>query len=350
MKTLITGGAGFIGSHLAESLLVQGNQVAVIDDLSTGRHQNIAALESHPKFDLVVDSILDSSVLEKLIRKADIVFHLASAVGVRLIIEQPVYTIKAIIEGTERVLRLARRYRRRVLLTSSSEVYGKGSRIPFGESDDIVLGSTTMRRWAYACSKMLDEFMALAHWHETRLPVVCVRLFNTVGPRQVEQYGMVLPRFVQQALSGQPITIYGDGEQRRCFCHVAEAVDALIKLSRCPQAHGRVVNIGSDHETSINNLAQRVKELTGSASEIVHIPYEKAYVEGFEDMPRRVPDLTLAKELIGYQPSRSLDDIIRSVTAYWKETLTPHSTPQEQQPGPAPKMRLRHSTILTGRP
>ena len=318
MKALITGGAGFVGSHLGEALLGRGDEVIAIDDLSTGQYSNVSHLEPNPNFRLIVDSIMDGPLLESLVKEVDVVYHLASAVGVQLIIDRPVYTIEAIVEGTERVLSLARRYRRRVLVTSTSEVYGKGSKIPFNENDDTVLGPTTTRRWAYACGKMLDEFLALAHWHETRLPVVCVRLFNTVGPRQTGQYGMVLPRFVQKALAGTPITVYGDGQQSRCFGHVSDVIGALVNLVDCPEAYGKIVNVGSDQEVTINDLAKRVCELTGSNSEIKHIPYDQAYVEGFEDMKRRVPDLSLAKKLVGYRPKHSLDDIISSIIDYWK--------------------------------
>jgi UDP-glucose 4-epimerase len=258
-------------------------------------------------------SVLDVEKLEPLVRGADVIYHLASAVGVRLIIDQPVTTIESIVEGTQRVLSLAARYRKRVLITSSSEVYGKGSRVPFSEDDDVVLGPTTTRRWAYACGKMLDEFLALAHWHESRLPVVCVRLFNTVGPRQTGRYGMVVPTFVRQALSGGPITVFGDGEQTRCFCHVADVVGGLARLMDCEAATGQVVNLGSDAQITINALAERVCELAGSGSTIEHVPYDAAYVAGFEDMRRRVPDLSRARELIGFAPRRCLDDILLSV-------------------------------------
>ncbi len=318
MRALVTGGAGFIGSHLCEHLLAQNWQVTAIDNLSTGRYDNVAPLEAHAGFKLVVDSVLDERLTESLLRECDVVFHLASAVGVRLIIDQPVQTIETIVEGTRVVTDLARRHRKRVVLTSTSEVYGKGSRVPFGEDDDIVLGPTSRRRWVYACAKMLDEFLALAHWHETRLPVVCVRLFNTVGPRQTGQYGMVLPRFVQQALANEELTVYGDGQQTRCFCCVSDVVTALPKLAQCPAAAGQVVNIGSGEEVSMNELAQRIITLTGSQSQLRHIPYEQAYVEGFEDMRRRVPDLQKARQLIGYAPRQSLDDIIRATADYWR--------------------------------
>jgi len=313
MKALVTGGAGFIGSHLCELLLEQGHAVKVIDDLSTGRYENIKELEGHDKFELIIDTILHESLMKEMIRSVDVVFHLASAVGVRLIIEQPVKTIETIVEGTNIVLTEARRYRKKVLITSSSEVYGKGSKVPFAEEDDAVLGPTMTRRWAYAAAKGLDEFLAFAHWYESRLPVVCVRLFNTVGPRQTGQYGMVIPTFVEQALKRKEITVYGDGEQTRCFCHVSDVGRSLVNLMECPEAIGRVINIGNDHEVTINHLATRVKELTGSSSAIVHIPYAQAYAEGFEDMVRRVPDITQAKKLIGFSPQSSLDDILHSV-------------------------------------
>ena len=313
MRALLTGGAGFIGSHLGELLIEQGHSVTVIDDLSTGRHSNIAHLEGDSHFTLVIDTVLDESLMEALVGECDVVFHLASAVGVDLIIDKPVHAIETIIEGTLVVLRYARRYRKKVLITSTSEVYGKGSKVPFAEDDDTVHGPTTTRRWSYAAAKAIDEFLAFAHWYETRLPVVCVRLFNTVGPRQVGQYGMVIPRFVSQALHGEPITVYGDGEQTRSFCHVQDVVRALVALMNCKEAVGRVVNIGSDEEVSINHLAERVKALAHSDSPIIHIPYGEAYAEGFEDMKRRVPDTSRANGLIGFQPTYSLDQILESV-------------------------------------
>jgi UDP-glucose 4-epimerase len=313
MNILVTGGAGFIGSHLCEVLLARGCKVSVIDDLSTGRYENIEHLEKNGNFELIIDTILNKSLIETLVKSADLVFHLASAVGVRLILEQPVKTIETIVEGTTIVLSQSRRYRRRVVLTSTSEVYGKGSKVPFSENDDTVLGPTTTRRWAYAAAKGIDEFLALAHWYETRLPVTCARLFNTVGPRQTGQYGMVIPRFVEQALEGKDIVIYGDGEQTRSFCHVRDVVTALVNLSDCSDAFGKVVNIGNNQEITINHLAARVKELSKSTSNIVHIPYESAYEEGFEDMRRRAPDLTLARELIDFRPKRVLDDILLDV-------------------------------------
>lgn len=318
MKCLITGGAGFIGSHLTEALLERGDDVIALDNLSTGRRENLAGFASEPRYRFVEGSILDEALMDHLIGEADVVYHLASAVGVRLIIDEPVKTIETIVGGTDLVLRMAHRYGKPTLVTSSSEVYGKGSKVPFGEGDDVVLGPTTTRRWVYACAKMLDEFLALAHWYESMLPVVCVRLFNTVGPRQTGQYGMVLPRFVQAALTGEPITVYGDGQQSRCFCHVSDIVGALTQLPACTAAHGKVVNLGSDEEVTINELALRVQALTNSPSQIMRVPYEKAYVEGFEDMRRRVPNLKLAKKLIGYEPSHSLDDIITAIIKYWR--------------------------------
>ncbi len=313
MHYLITGGAGFIGSHLCERLLREGHTVAVLDDLSTGVYANIGHLEGRPGFRLVIDTVLNRLMVEELLKPADAVFHLASAVGVKLIIDQPVKAIKTIIEGTAAVLDAASRYRKPVLITSTSEVYGKGSKIPFSEHDDTVQGSTLIRRWAYANAKAMDEFLALAHWHETRLPVVCARLFNTVGPRQTGRYGMVIPRLVRQAMNNEPITVYGDGTQSRCFCHVNDVVEALPQLMACRAAHGRVINIGNAEEITINALAERIKKLTASSSLIRHIPYDVAYEEGFEDMVRRVPDLTLARQLIGFAPQRTLDEVLRDV-------------------------------------
>jgi len=319
MKALVTGGAGFIGSHLCERLIKEGAHVTVIDDLSTGKYVNIGHLEGHEQFRLVIDTILNTALVEETMKGVDVVYHLASAVGVKLIIEQPVKTIETIVGGTDVVLSTARRYRKRVLLTSTSEVYGKGSKVPFSEDDDTVMGATSIRRWAYANAKAMDEFLAFAHWQETRLPVVCVRLFNTVGPRQTGQYGMVIPRFVQQALRGAPITVYGDGEQSRSFCHVVDVVDALVKLMACNEAFGKVVNIGNPEEVTVNELAKRVKAMTASDSVIQLIPYEEAYDDGgFEDMRRRVPDISRANRLIGFAPKNSLDDILRDVVAFYR--------------------------------
>lgn len=332
MRFLVTGGAGFIGSHLCEILLERGHEVLVIDDLSTGRHENVSHLEGVYGFELIIDTVLNPGLVETMVKSVDVIFHLASAVGVRLIIEQPVKTIETIVEGTSIVLGQARRYRKPVILTSTSEAYGKGTKVPFSEDDDIILGPTSRRRWAYAAAKMIDEFLAFAHWYETKLPVVCVRLFNTVGPRQTGQYGMVIPRFVEQALKNLDITVFGDGQQTRSFCHVWDTVNALVALANSREAFGRVVNIGTDQEVSINNLAWRIKELSGSASEIVHIPYEEAYADGFEDMMRRVPDLTLAHQLIGFRPRHSLDDIIKDVIHHCTKTR-PHHFPGKKPEG-----------------
>lgn len=313
MNVLVTGGAGFIGSHLCEILLTRGYRITVIDDLSTGSYENIQHLEKNGSFELIIDTILNKPLIEALVKSADIIFHLASAVGVRLILDQPVKTIETIVEGSTVVLSQARRYRRKVVLTSTSEVYGKGSRVPFSEQDDTILGPTTTRRWAYAAAKTIDEFLALAHWYETRLPVTCARLFNTVGPRQTGQYGMVIPRLVDQALQGKDITVYGDGKQTRSFCHVRDIANALVQLADCPEASGKVINLGNSEEVTIRCLAEKVKKLSHSSSRIVHIPYEEAYEEGFEDMQRRVPDLALAERLIGYHPRHTLDEILLDV-------------------------------------
>ncbi len=322
MRILVTGGAGFIGSHLCRALLERGDQVLVLDDLSTGSYQNLAGIEDGKQLRLIVDSVNNAAMVDQCVRESDFVFHLASAVGVKLIIEQPVRTIESIVGGTRNVLDSCARYRRPFLLTSSSEVYGKGSKVPFNENDDTVMGPTSTRRWCYACAKAIDEFLALAHWVETRLPVTVVRLFNTVGPRQTGQYGMVIPNFVQQALSGQPITVYGDGTQSRCFTHVRDVVKALLALISCPASRGQVVNIGNDQEITISDLAKRVVELTGSSSSIKVIPYEEAYGAGFEDMHRRVPDLTKIRQLIGYQPTCTLDMILQDVIAEMKAKET----------------------------
>ena len=313
MRYLLTGGAGFIGSHLAERLIADGHSVLVLDDLSTGRFENIAHLDDRSDFVLRVASVTDESEVDRCVAECQAVFHLASAVGVRLVVEQPVRTIETIVNGTDVVLRACARYRRPILITSTSEVYGKGTRVPFTETDDCLIGPTTTRRWAYACAKALDEFLALAHWHEARLPVVIARLFNTVGPRQTGRYGMVIPRFVAQALAGEPITVYGEGSQSRCFAHVADVVDALVKLFQSPGARGQVFNIGNNEEITIGELAERVKQATGSTCVIRRIPYNEAYTVGFEDMMRRVPDLTRIREQIGYRPRRGLDEILADV-------------------------------------
>jgi UDP-glucose 4-epimerase len=312
---LITGGAGFIGSHLARELLKSDRQVSVIDNLSTGLHANIADLEADSNFRLYVDTVRDVALMENLMSECDTVFHLASAVGVRLIMEQPVDTIDTIYQGTEVVLRLARRYRNRVLITSTSEVYGKSENVPYREDDDRLEGATTKHRWAYACAKALDEFLALAHWKESRLPVTIARLFNTVGPRQRSQYGMVVPRFVEQAIRHDKLEVHGDGSQSRCFCHVHDVVQGLIKLVDSEGTCGQIYNIGSTEEISILHLAELIIQRLQSSSKIELVPYDKAYGEGFEDMQRRVPSIDRINETIGWQPTRTIDDIIDDVAA-----------------------------------
>ena len=321
MKILITGGAGFVGSHLADKLHGEGHEITVIDDLSTGRYSNIEHLEGKDGFRLIIDTILNAKLMEELIRESDRVFHMASAVGVRLIMEQPVKTIETIFHGTDVVLGFCARYRKRVLIPSTSEVYGKSTQVPFAEDNDIIKGSTSKHRWAYACAKELDEFLALAHWKESRLPVAVVRLFNTVGPRQTGQYGMVVPNFVKSAIRNEPLIVHGDGTQSRCFGHVSDVVGALTKVLETPACFGQVVNIGNAEEITIKNLAEKAIEMTGSTSKIRYIPYEEAYGEGFEDMQRRVPSLEKAKRLIGYQPTRTLDEIINDVAEQFREEL-----------------------------
>lgn len=316
MHYLITGGAGFIGSHLAEALLRRGVEVSVIDDLSTGSIRNIEHLKADRRFHYVLDTVMNRSVLAELVDRADVIVHLAAAVGVRLIVESPVRTIETNIKGTELVLEFASKKKKKVIIASTSEVYGKAVKVPFCENDDLVLGATGKGRWSYACSKMIDEFLALAYWREKRVPTVVVRLFNTVGPRQTGQYGMVVPRFISQARCGEPITVYGDGTQRRCFTWVGDVVQALIALSEHPGAVGEVFNLGGTEEVTILELAERAKGLTGSASPITFVPYEQAYAEGFEDMPRRVPSIDKAHRLIGYRPTLGLDGILKSVNEY----------------------------------
>jgi UDP-glucose 4-epimerase len=319
VRALITGGAGFIGSHLADALLAQGHEARVLDNLSTGAIENIAHLKGRAGFAYTIDSVTNESLLAELIDQCDVVFHLAAAVGVKLIVEQPVHTIETNVHGTEVVLKHANKKKKLVVVASTSEVYGKSTDVPFREGADLVLGATVRHRWAYACSKLLDEFLALAYWKEKRLPVVIVRLFNTVGPRQTGQYGMVLPTFVRQALAAQPITVFGDGTQSRSFTYVADVVEAVIKLALEPQAVGEVFNVGNVEEVSIGALAARVKALAGSESPIAFIPYDEAYEAGFEDMPRRVPDIAKIQRLIGYQPRLGLDDIIRSVIEHIRQ-------------------------------
>lgn len=321
MKILITGGAGFVGSHLSDRFINEGHEVTVIDDLSTGRYQNVEHLEGNKNFRLIIDTVLNQELMEGLIRDTDRVFHMASAVGVRLIMEHPVKTIETIFRGTDVVLGFCSRYRKRVLVPSTSEVYGKGISVPFREEDDLLTGSTDKHRWAYACAKTLDEFLALAHWKETRLPVVVVRLFNTVGPRQTGQYGMVVPNFVKAAIKNEPLTVHGDGTQSRCFGHVLDVIEGLVKVIESPECFGQVINLGNAEEVTINGLAEKAIEMTGSKSEIRYIPYEEAYGEGFEDMQRRVPSLEKAKRLIGFQPTRTLNDIINDVAEQFHQEL-----------------------------
>ena len=321
MKILITGGAGFIGSHLADKLHSQGHEITVIDDLSTGRYQNVAHLEGTERFRLIIDTVLNVKLMEELVREADQVFHMASAVGVKLIMEHPVKTIETIFRGTDVVLGFCSRYRKRVLIPSTSEVYGKSTQVPFCEDNDIIKGSTSKHRWAYACAKELDEFLALAHWRESRLPVAVVRLFNTVGPRQTGQYGMVVPNFVKSAVKNEPLIVHGDGGQSRCFGHVLDIVEGLTKAIETPECFGQVMNLGNAEEITIKQLAEKAIELTGSSSEIKYIPYEEAYGEGFEDMRRRVPSLEKAKRLIGFEPTRTLEEIINDVAVQFRDEL-----------------------------
>jgi UDP-glucose 4-epimerase len=312
---LITGGAGFIGSHLSEALLDQGSQVLILDDLSTGSIDNVAHLKGRPGFEYFIDSVNNEPLLAELIDRSDVVFHLAAAVGVKLIVEQPVHTIETNVHGTEVVLKHANKKKKLVVIASTSEVYGKSNDVPFREDADLVLGPTSKHRWAYACSKMIDEFLALAYWKERKLPVIVVRLFNTVGPRQTGQYGMVVPSFVRQALAGQPITVFGDGSQSRSFTYVGDVVRAMVALINEPRAVGQVFNIGNGAEISIADLAEKIKGMTGSQSPIVKIPYDQAYEAGFEDMPRRVPDIAKIRALVGYEPTVHLDDILTRVIA-----------------------------------
>ncbi|MET0648470.1 MAG: GDP-mannose 4,6-dehydratase [Pyrinomonadaceae bacterium] len=317
MRVLITGGAGFIGSHLSDLYISRGDEVFCIDDLSTGSFDNIAHLKGNPKFHYTIDSVHNQPVMAELIDQCDVVFHLAAAVGVKLIVESPVRTIETNVRGTEVVLAQANKKKKKVLVASTSEVYGLSLEVPFREDGNLVMGATTKGRWSYACSKAIDEFLALAYWREKKLPTVVVRLFNTVGPRQTGQYGMVIPTFVKQALSGRPLTVYGDGNQTRCFGYVGDVVGALVALMDKDEAVGEVFNIGSSEEVSIMQLAERVRELTGSKSEIVTVPYDEAYEEGFEDMPRRVPDTSKVSALTGFRATVTLDEILRSVIEYY---------------------------------
>ncbi len=324
MRILITGGSGFIGSHLADAYVARGDEVFVIDDLSTGSIENIRHLKEHPRFHYTVDSVQNQPVLAELIDSCDVVFHLAAAVGVKLVVESPVQTIETNVRGTEVVLSMANKKKKKVLIASTSEVYGLSEQVPFREDGNLVMGATTKGRWSYACSKAIDEFLALAYWREKKLPTVIVRLFNTVGPRQTGQYGMVIPTLVKQALSGRPLTVYGTGKQTRCFAYVGDVVQALMKLMEHPNAVGEVFNIGSTEEISIDTLAERIRAIAGSQSEIVHIPYSEAYEEGFEDMPRRVPDIAKVGDLIGFTPRTSLDQIIQEVVNYFTAGANAH--------------------------
>ena len=318
MKVLITGGAGFIGSHLAEALLHRGHNVTIIDDLSTGRVENISKIRAFPNFHFAIETIMNEAVMDRLVSECDVIFHLASAVGVELIVSRPVEVIQRCVLGTEIVLKIANRYKRKILITSTSEIYGKNSKVPFCENDDRLLGPTTKSRWSYSCSKAIDEFLALAYYKEKQLPIIIDRLFNTIGPKQTGQYGMVVPRFVRQAILNKEITVYGTGEQSRCFGYVSDIVDALIGLMNHPGAVGEIFNIGNTKEISILGLAELIKKMTKSKSVIIQVPYEKAYEDGFEDMERRIPDLSKINKLIGYEPKVQLHDMIKSVFDFIK--------------------------------
>lgn len=338
LRVLITGGAGFIGSHLAELLLAKGDEVWVLDDLSTGAISNIEPLKGHPNFHYHVGSVMEVPLLAEMVDRCDVIYHLAAAVGVRLIVESPVRTIQTNIRGTEIVLDLASKKRKLMVIASTSEVYGKSNKIPFHEDDDLVIGPPTRGRWSYACSKAIDEFLALAYWKEKRLPVIIARFFNTVGPRQTGRYGMVLPNFVAQALENRPITVFGSGKQSRCFGYVGDVVKALSQLVRCDRAVGEIFNIGNKEEITIEDLAHRVCSQLGSRSEIIHIPYEQAYEEGFEDMMRRVPSLEKIEQIIGYRPSTSLSEIIDRVAEYVRPRVVSAPTAQQEPIRPVPRL------------
>jgi len=321
VKVLITGGAGFIGSHLAEALLEEGHEVTLLDDLSTGRLENVARLEGNPQFHIVVGDILNEFLVDKLVERADWVFHLAAAVGVELIVKDPLRSLMTNIKGSEIVLENVYRYHRKVLITSTSEIYGKNVNGPLKENDDRILGSPLKSRWSYSTSKAVDEILAFVYWKEKKVPTIIVRLFNTVGPRQTGYYGMVIPRFVDQALKGEDVTVYGTGAQSRCFLYVKDATNAMIRLMENSEAVGQVFNLGSQEEITIRDLAERVIQLTGSSSRIIYVPYDEAYEEGFEDMQRRVPDTAKAHRLIGFKPSANLDEILRMVITEFKTKL-----------------------------
>lgn len=323
MRFLITGGAGFIGSHLSDLLIEHGHAVHVLDDLSTGAIENIRHLQHSPRFDSTIDSAQNHAVVAELVDETDVVVHLAAAVGVALVVESPVRAIETNVHCTEVVLAHASKQKKPVLIASTSEVYGKSNDLPFREDGDMQMGATDKGRWAYACSKAIDEFLAMAYWREQALPTTVVRLFNTVGPRQTGSYGMVVPRLVGQALAGEPLTVYGDGRQTRCFCHVADIVRALFDLMAEESAYGNVFNVGTTAEISILDLARRIIEVTGSESDISLIPYDEAYGEGFEDMYRRVPDTSKVQALIGWRPTRTLEDIVEDVVAHQRGTPSP---------------------------
>lgn len=331
MRILITGGAGFIGSHLAERCLREGWSVSVVDDLSTGSFDNIAHLKGAAGFDYTIDTVFNAPLVAELVDRCDLVFHLSAAVGVRLIVDSPVRTIETNVHGTEVVLRAAAKKGKRVVIASTSEVYGKSAKMPFCEQDDLVMGSTTIGRWSYACSKALDEFLGLAYFHEKNVPVTIIRLFNTVGPRQTARYGMVLPSFVRQALLNEPMTVFGDGKQRRCFGYVLDVVEALVRMAKSDRVIGEVINIGNDEEISIGALAAQIRTQLGSASDIVNISYEQAYGPGFEDMLRRIPSLSKLEHLIGFRPRTPLPTIINAVaTDMVRRGLVPSSKLRER--------------------
>jgi len=319
MKILITGGAGFIGSHLAEKLLAEGNEISVIDNLSTGKFSNIRHLVKNPNFKYTINSVLNREILKKLVFEADQIYHLAAAVGVKYIIDNPLLSLRTNIAGTENVLEFANKYKKKVLVASTSEIYGKSNKVPFKEEDDRLLGSTHISRWSYSSAKAIDEFLSLAYYREKKLPVVIVRCFNTVGPRQTGQYGMVIPTFVKSALLNHPINVFGDGKQSRCFTDIEDVVGGLIKLMNEKKAEGQIFNIGNNEEITIEELAHKIKKLTKSRSKIEFVKYEDAYEEGFEDMIRRVPDLTKIKNMIGYKTRHNLDKILEKIINYFEE-------------------------------
>jgi len=323
LKVLITGGAGFIGSHLAEALLAEGHDVTILDNLSTGRLENVTPFEKNPNFHIVIGDILNEFLVDKLVERADWIFHLAAAVGVQLIVKDPLRSLMTNIKGSEIVLESVYRYHRKVLITSTSEIYGKNINGPLKENDDRILGSPLKTRWSYSTSKAVDEILAFVYWKEKKVPTIIVRLFNTVGPRQTGHYGMVIPRFVEQAIKGEPITIYGTGTQSRCFLYVKDVANSMIRLMENPATVGEVFNLGSQEEISITKLAEKIIELTGSPSKLVYVPYDQAYEEGFEDMQRRIPDTTKAARTIGFKPTADLETILKMVIAEFRQRLAP---------------------------